>query len=244
MIEVDQLVKRFGAVTAVDGLSFTVRPGHVTGFLGPNGAGKTTTMRVILGLDAPTSGRALVNSSSYHRPDPPAAPGRRAAGRDRPAPRADRDGAPGLDRAEQRHRAPPGRRDAPADRPGGGREPQAQGVLARHEAAARHRRGAARRPAGADVRRAGQRPGHRGHRLDPPVHARPGRRRPHRPGLQPPDERDGADRRPADRHRPRPPDRRHHHRPAHRVQRPQATSWSAPRGPPSWPTSSKPAAPP
>ena len=65
MIEVDQLVKRFGAVTAVDGLSFTVRPGHVTGFLGPNGAGKTTTMRVILGLDAPTSGTARVNRKSY-----------------------------------------------------------------------------------------------------------------------------------------------------------------------------------
>ena len=66
MVQVDQLVKRFGAVTAVDGLSFTVRPGHVTGFLGPNGAGKTTTMRVILGLDAPTSGRALVNHQIYH----------------------------------------------------------------------------------------------------------------------------------------------------------------------------------
>jgi len=65
MIEVDQLVKRFGAVTAVNGLSFTVRPGHVTGFLGPNGAGKTTTMRVILGLDAPTSGHATINSQSY-----------------------------------------------------------------------------------------------------------------------------------------------------------------------------------
>ena len=65
MIEVDQLVKRFGAVTAVDGLSFTVRPGHVTGFLGPNGAGKTTTMRLILGLDAPTSGTARVNQQSY-----------------------------------------------------------------------------------------------------------------------------------------------------------------------------------
>jgi ABC-type multidrug transport system ATPase subunit len=48
----------------VDGLSFTVRPGHVTGFLGPNGAGKTTTMRVILGLDAPTSGHARVNSKA------------------------------------------------------------------------------------------------------------------------------------------------------------------------------------
>ncbi len=65
MIEVDHLVKRFGAVTAVDGLTFTVRPGHVTGFLGPNGAGKTTTMRVILGLDAPTSGTARVNRQSY-----------------------------------------------------------------------------------------------------------------------------------------------------------------------------------
>jgi len=50
VIEVYQLTKRFGPVTAVDALSFTVRPGHVTGFLGPNGAGKTTTMRVILGL--------------------------------------------------------------------------------------------------------------------------------------------------------------------------------------------------
>jgi ABC-2 type transport system ATP-binding protein len=65
VIEVDQLVKRFGAVTAVDGLTFTVRPGHVTGFLGPNGAGKTTTMRLILGLNAPTAGTARVNQMSY-----------------------------------------------------------------------------------------------------------------------------------------------------------------------------------
>jgi ABC-2 type transport system ATP-binding protein len=65
MIEVDRLSKRFGRVTAVDDLSFTVRPGHVTGFLGPNGAGKTTTMRVILGLYAPTSGRAVVDGRRY-----------------------------------------------------------------------------------------------------------------------------------------------------------------------------------
>jgi len=65
MIEVDRLTKRFGPVTAVDGLSFTVRPGHVTGFLGPNGAGKTTTMRLILGLDAPTGGTARVNKKRY-----------------------------------------------------------------------------------------------------------------------------------------------------------------------------------
>src|SRR6266436_3826220 len=65
MIEVDQLHKRFGAVTAVDGLSFTVRPGHVTGFLGPNGAGKTTTMRIILGLNLPTSGTTRINGIRY-----------------------------------------------------------------------------------------------------------------------------------------------------------------------------------
>jgi ABC-2 type transport system ATP-binding protein len=65
VIEVDQLTKRFGPVTAVDALSFTVRPGQVTGFLGPNGAGKTTTMRMILGLDTPTSGRALVGGRRY-----------------------------------------------------------------------------------------------------------------------------------------------------------------------------------
>ena len=56
MIEVEHLTKRYGDVVAVDDVSFTVRPGHVTGFLGPNGAGKSTTMRMILGLDAPTTG--------------------------------------------------------------------------------------------------------------------------------------------------------------------------------------------
>ena len=65
MIEVERLSKRFGPVTAVDDLSFTVRPGRVTGFLGPNGAGKTTTMRIVLGLAAPTSGRALVGGRRY-----------------------------------------------------------------------------------------------------------------------------------------------------------------------------------
>ncbi len=65
LIEVDRLVKRFGPVTAVDGLSFAVRPGQVTGFLGPNGAGKTTTMRIILGLAAPSAGTALVGGRPY-----------------------------------------------------------------------------------------------------------------------------------------------------------------------------------
>jgi ABC-2 type transport system ATP-binding protein len=65
MIEAHSLTKRYGERTAVDDLSFTVRPGIVTGFLGPNGAGKSTTMRMLLGLDAPTFGRATVNGKSY-----------------------------------------------------------------------------------------------------------------------------------------------------------------------------------
>jgi ABC-2 type transport system ATP-binding protein len=69
MIEVRELTKRFGSVLAVDGLSFSLRPGHVTGFLGPNGAGKTTTMKLILGLDAPSGGSVLVGGRSY--PDLP-----------------------------------------------------------------------------------------------------------------------------------------------------------------------------
>jgi ABC-2 type transport system ATP-binding protein len=64
-VEVDRLVKRFGTVTAVDALSFTVRPGTVTGFLGPNGAGKTTTMRMLLGLNAPSAGAALIGGRRY-----------------------------------------------------------------------------------------------------------------------------------------------------------------------------------
>jgi ABC-2 type transport system ATP-binding protein len=70
-IEVDHLSKQFGPVVAVDDLSFTIRPGHVTGFLGPNGAGKTTTMRIILGLQAPTSGRTSVGGRRYRNIDRP-----------------------------------------------------------------------------------------------------------------------------------------------------------------------------
>jgi ABC-2 type transport system ATP-binding protein len=64
-IEVTGLRKRFGPVLALDGMSFTVQPGRVTGFVGPNGAGKSTTMRVILGLDAPDQGQALVGGKPY-----------------------------------------------------------------------------------------------------------------------------------------------------------------------------------
>ncbi|MFF0095962.1 ATP-binding cassette domain-containing protein [Streptomyces canus] len=65
MIDARQLTKKYGEKTAVDGLDFVVKPGTVTGFLGPNGAGKSTTMRMIVGLDAPTSGSVTVNGQRY-----------------------------------------------------------------------------------------------------------------------------------------------------------------------------------
>ncbi|MFF0493853.1 ABC transporter ATP-binding protein [Nocardia sp. NPDC003482] len=71
MIEVRGLTKRFGTTVAVDDLSFTVKPGQVTGFLGPNGAGKSTTMRMILGLDRPTGGEALIEGVPYQQLDQP-----------------------------------------------------------------------------------------------------------------------------------------------------------------------------
>jgi ABC-2 type transport system ATP-binding protein len=65
VIEVNGVSKRYGEKIAVDDLTFSVQPGVVTGFLGPNGAGKSTTMRLILGLDAPSSGSALINGKQY-----------------------------------------------------------------------------------------------------------------------------------------------------------------------------------
>jgi ABC-2 type transport system ATP-binding protein len=65
MIEAHGLTKRYGPKTAVDGITFSVQPGTVTGFLGPNGAGKSTTMRMIMGLDRPTAGSVTVNGKPY-----------------------------------------------------------------------------------------------------------------------------------------------------------------------------------
>ena len=70
-IMMDGLTKRYGAVTAVDRLTFEAGPGMVTGFLGPNGAGKTTALRVLLGLVAPTAGRALIDGRHYRELDEP-----------------------------------------------------------------------------------------------------------------------------------------------------------------------------
>ncbi|MBK8869338.1 MAG: ATP-binding cassette domain-containing protein [Actinomycetales bacterium] len=73
MIEVHNLSKRYGEKLAVDDVSFTVQPGIVTGFLGPNGAGKSTTMRMIAGLDRPTSGEVIVNGQDYRASKAPMA---------------------------------------------------------------------------------------------------------------------------------------------------------------------------
>jgi ABC-2 type transport system ATP-binding protein len=72
VVSVSSLTKRFGGITAVENLSFSIPPGTVTGFLGPNGAGKTTTLRVLLGLAEPTSGQALVFGRPYGELEHPA----------------------------------------------------------------------------------------------------------------------------------------------------------------------------
>src|ERR1700730_8331519 len=72
-IEIDGLRKRFGPAQALDEMTFTVHPGQVTGFVGPNGAGKSTTMRVVVGLDAPGAGTAIIGGQPYRTPKNPAA---------------------------------------------------------------------------------------------------------------------------------------------------------------------------
>ncbi|BCY05948.1 multidrug ABC transporter ATP-binding protein [Actinoplanes sp. L3-i22] len=103
-------MKRFGATTAVDGLSFEVRAGRVTGFLGPNGAGKSTTMRMILGLDRPSAGRATVGGRPYREhPAPLTVVGALLEGRAVHRGRTAREHLLGLART---HGIPPGRVDA------------------------------------------------------------------------------------------------------------------------------------
>ena len=208
MITVDHLTKSYRGVTAVDDVSFTARPGRVTGFLGPNGAGKSTTMRIMVGLTPAGSGTRRRPRRPLRRPAEPGSRGRRPARRLGPARRPYRPGDPHPRRPH--HGAPrqPGGRDAGAglaQREGG--RPQGAQLLARHAPAARHRHRAHRRPCRADPGRAGQRARPGRHPLD----ARPaaGVRRPgrDRAALLPPAARDRGDRRRPRGHRPR-PDRR------------------------------------
>src|SRR6266511_4105051 len=160
--------------------------------------------------------------------NPPIAPGRRAAGRERRTPRRHRIQPPAVDRAEQRYRAPQGHGGTRADRARRGSAPAHRELLARHEAAARHRHGAARRPCRPDVLRTGGRPGHRQQPLDPPAVKVTGGGSPYRLRLQPPDERDGTARRPPAHHRPWQADRRHAHGPVRRVQYPRRRASAVP----------------
>ena len=108
-IEIDGLRKRFGPVQALDGMTFTVRPGQVTGFVGPNGAGKSTTMRVVVGLDAPDAGTATIGGRPYHSLTEPAGPRRVAAGRGRAAAQPQRAQPPAVARPLPGPQGRPGR---------------------------------------------------------------------------------------------------------------------------------------
>ena len=139
MIEARSLTKRYGATAAVSDLSFTIRPGVVTGFLGPNGAGKTTTMRMILGLDYPTSGTVTIGGVPYARlAYPMREVGALLEARAVHGGRTARSHLLSLAQTNDisRRRVDRGTRHR---RTGGrGREAE-QGILARHEPASRHR---------------------------------------------------------------------------------------------------------
>ena len=236
MIEAKHLTKRYGKTVAVDEVSFTVRPGRVTGFLGPNGAGKSTTMRMILGLDAPTSGEVRVDGKPYRQLHDPlrsvgalldAKSHRRWPQRRQP---------PQVAGRQQRYCPPtggPGARSRRTQRRG--RE-TGRDVLTRNEPAVGHRRGPARRPSDGDVRRADQRSRPRGHPVDPQPDEVPGLRRPHGVPIEPSHERDGPDRRSPARDRQRPHHRRRRHRSVHQRAHAPRLSGFGPWSRPTWPT--------
>ena len=176
MIVVENLSKRFAGTKAVSDLSFGVRPGIVTGFLGPNGAGKTTTMRVIMGLETPTSGRATICGLAYRDlPVPLEAVG---ALLDARAAHPGRDARSHLAALAAASRLPKRRVDEVLALVG------LEAVAGRRAGTfslgmgqtARHSRRVARRPCRPAVRRADQRLGPRGDPVDPQPDEKPGRR--------------------------------------------------------------------
>jgi ABC-2 type transport system ATP-binding protein len=212
MIEVRGLTKRYGRTVAIADLSFTVEPGRVTGFLGPNGSGKSTTMRVVLGLDRATSGGTTIAGRPYRAlPAPlhavgalldarPVHPGRRACD----------------------HLLALARSNGIARR----RVDDVLGLVGLADVADRRASGFSlgmSQRLGIAAALLGDPPvllldepvnglEHRGDPLDPRPAAAPRRRGPDRAAVQPPHERDGADRRPPRRHRTGTAGRRHHRR--------------------------------
>ena len=217
MIEAHGLSKRYGDKLAVDDLSFTVRPGVVTGFLGPNGAGKSTTMRLILGLDTPSAGSVTLNGKPFAEHDGSAARGGCAA---RGPGRSTPDGPPATTCA----RWPRPRASAAAGSTRSSRWSDSADVADRRAGTFSlgmgQRLGVASallgRPADADPRRAGQRVGPGRRPLDPSPAAPAGRRGPHGVPVLAPDERDGADRRPRHHRRQGQAPARHAHAGVHR----------------------------
>ena len=110
MIEARELTKRYGDTTAVQSLSFTIAPGTVTGFLGPNGAGKSTTMRMIMGLDRPTSGIVTVNGKPDRQHRAPLREVGALLEDKRRAPRPQRPLTPALHGRPPQHQGLPGQR--------------------------------------------------------------------------------------------------------------------------------------
>ena len=232
MIRVEALSKKYGQFQAVDDVTFSARPGRVTGFLGPNGAGKSTTMRVMVGLTPPSHGTATILGRHYA--DLPN-PGREVGVLlDASAQHAGRTGRETLRVAARTMGLPVSRVDAMLERvgldPDRGRPPGPQ-LLPRHAPAARHRHRTARRARGTDPRRARQRPRPRGHPVDAgpaPRLRRPGR---DRPAVLAPAARDRSDRRRPGRDRPG-PDRRRGHQDRPALRRRARSSGAEPS--PSW----------
>ena len=205
-IEVQNLSKHYGDITAVDDLSFGVRSGRVTGFLGRNGSGKTTTMRMMLGLAAPTSGRATFGGRTYSelaRPDPR---GRRGDRLRRVPSEPHRPPAPRRHGDRRRHRPLPGQRGAVDRRTLRGRRPPRRGVLDGDASAPRTGMRPPRRSTRAAPRRTTERSRSRRHRMGP-RHPSPTRiRGTHDPALQPRPRRGCDHRRRRRRHRAGPSD--------------------------------------
>ena len=233
MITVEHVTKTYGDFTAVDDVTFTARPGRVTGFLGPNGAGKSTTMRIDGRPHPPDRRHRHVAGRRFADLPNPGHRGRRAARRVRPARRPHRPGDP-HPRPEDDGPAPPtGRGDARRGRPhrqprraaGCGTTPWACG----NGSASPH--ALIGDPARPHPRRAGQRAGPGRHPLDARPAARIRRPRRHRPAVLPPAARDRGHRRRPRRHRPRPHRRpRHQDRPARRRRHATSRPATAPAG--------------
>jgi ABC-type transporter Mla maintaining outer membrane lipid asymmetry ATPase subunit MlaF len=208
------MTKRYGEKVAVDDLSFTVRPGIVTGFLGPNGAGKSTTMRLIIGLDSPTGGNVTVNGKAYrNHPAPLHEVGTLLEAR---AIHTGRSAYNHLLALAQTHGIGARRVDEVIDLVG--LREVARKRVGGFSLGMGQRLGIAAALLGDPetlIRRARERPRSRGHPLDPHAAAGSCRGGPDDLRLVPPDERDVADGRPADRRGTRTADREHDGRRLH-----------------------------